>query len=323
MALQRTVGNRAVTGLIAGQKRSEKQTTHNKANKTGIPDDLKAGAEALSGLDLSDVRVHRNSTKPSALQALAYTRLPDIHIAAGQERHLPHEVWHAVQQKKGRVKPTGSVAGMPLNDSLTLEMEADSMGRKALLMNVDAEVPVAGQPRTGTHRLRGGNTPKAVQRARVAGNPQRIAEEEYVIVESGNTIEFTDLAAGCLTVAVEFKEGGGAGVHMAMQEQGSGQWRDFYAAIGGKTATKAYANCDGWGSYQDWRVNEKASAPMAPLKLVDESGWTKLPNEDKEQDALYQEGWVYETAAVLDWFKNKLGVWPKKGGGGSPEFTFP
>jgi hypothetical protein len=25
----------------------------------------------------------------------------------GQEQHLPHEAWHVVQQKQGRVKPTG------------------------------------------------------------------------------------------------------------------------------------------------------------------------------------------------------------------------
>jgi hypothetical protein len=31
------------------------------ANRTGMPDALKAGVESLSSMDLSDVRVHRNS----------------------------------------------------------------------------------------------------------------------------------------------------------------------------------------------------------------------------------------------------------------------
>ncbi|HAP61901.1 MAG TPA: hypothetical protein DCR93_21180, partial [Cytophagales bacterium] len=30
----------------------------------------------------------------------------DIHLAPGQQKHLPHEAWHVVQQKQGRVKPT-------------------------------------------------------------------------------------------------------------------------------------------------------------------------------------------------------------------------
>jgi hypothetical protein len=40
-------------------------------NQTGVPDHLKAGTESLSGMDLSDVRVHANSDKPAQLDALA------------------------------------------------------------------------------------------------------------------------------------------------------------------------------------------------------------------------------------------------------------
>src|SRR5688572_16083515 len=40
------------------------------ANRTGMPDPLKAGIESLSGMDLSDVRVHSNSDKPAQLNAL-------------------------------------------------------------------------------------------------------------------------------------------------------------------------------------------------------------------------------------------------------------
>lgn len=35
-----------------------------------------------------------------------YSQGTDIHIGPGQEKHLPHEAWHVVQQKQGRVKPT-------------------------------------------------------------------------------------------------------------------------------------------------------------------------------------------------------------------------
>jgi hypothetical protein len=97
-------------------------------NRTGLPDALKAGAERLSGLALDDVRVHYNSAKPAQLQALAYTQGTHIHVAMGQERHLPHEAWHVVQQKQGRVHPTMQAQGIPINDDAGLEAEADRMG---------------------------------------------------------------------------------------------------------------------------------------------------------------------------------------------------
>ena len=68
------------------------------ANSSGLPDRLKAGVETLSGLGMDDVRVHYNSPRPAQLQALAYTQGSDIHVGPGQERHLPHEAWHVVQQ---------------------------------------------------------------------------------------------------------------------------------------------------------------------------------------------------------------------------------
>jgi hypothetical protein len=54
------------------------------------------------------------------------------HLAPGQDSHLPHEAWHAVQQRQGRVQPTLVVGGTPVNDNPGLEHEADVMGAKAL-----------------------------------------------------------------------------------------------------------------------------------------------------------------------------------------------
>jgi hypothetical protein len=102
-------------------------------NRTGLPDTLKAGVEAMSGMSLDHVRVHRNSAKPAQLNAHAYAQGSDIHLAPGQERHLPHEAWHVVQQAQGRVKPTMQMKGdVPVNDEEHLEHEADVMGAKAL-----------------------------------------------------------------------------------------------------------------------------------------------------------------------------------------------
>jgi hypothetical protein len=100
-------------------------------NRTGMPDALKAGVESLSGMDLSDVRVHAGSSRPAQLEALAYAQGNDIHLGPGQEQHLPHEAWHVVQQRQGRVQPTVQMAGVGVNDDQGLEAEADAMGARA------------------------------------------------------------------------------------------------------------------------------------------------------------------------------------------------
>ncbi|NEO41984.1 MAG: DUF4157 domain-containing protein [Moorea sp. SIOASIH] len=100
-------------------------------NLTGLPDRLKTGIENLSGYSMDDVRVHYNSDKPGQLQAHAYAQGTDIHVASGQEKHLPHEAWHVVQQKQGRVQPTYQYKGAVINDQADLEKEADLMGLTA------------------------------------------------------------------------------------------------------------------------------------------------------------------------------------------------
>jgi len=101
-------------------------------NRTGMPGQLKAGIEALSGMNMDHVRVHYNSDRPAQLQALAYAQGSDIHLAPGQEQHLPHEAWHVVQQAQGRVRPTMQMqGGVQVNDDTGLEREADVMGGRA------------------------------------------------------------------------------------------------------------------------------------------------------------------------------------------------
>ena len=107
-----------------------------KENKTGIPDQLKSGIENLSGLPMDNVRVHYHSANPAQLQAQAFAQGTEIHIVPGQEKHLPHETWHVVQQKHGRVHPTVQMnTNLPINDDKRLEKEADRMGTKAASQN--------------------------------------------------------------------------------------------------------------------------------------------------------------------------------------------
>lgn len=159
MSLQKTVGNQFVQRLAMQMKtatgeskpegdQSQSQfgqnapmaesikakTEPNRAefNRTGLPDMLKAGIERLSGLSLDDVRVYRNSPKPEGLQALAYTQGNQIYVAPGKEDSLPHEAWHVVQQKQGRVRPGFQMKDAMINDDAGLEEEASEMGAKAM-----------------------------------------------------------------------------------------------------------------------------------------------------------------------------------------------
>lgn len=112
-------------------------TVQRQENKTGMSNQLKSGIETLSGVNMNDVKVHYNSAKPAQLNAHAYAQGTDIHVGPGQEKHVPHEAWHVVQQKQGRVKPTMQMQGVNINDNKSLETEADVMGSKAIQMKFD------------------------------------------------------------------------------------------------------------------------------------------------------------------------------------------
>lgn len=104
---------------------------HGLAPSNGLPEPLKTNIEAMSGLSMDDVRVHRNSAEPAAIGALAYAQGAEIHLGTGQERHLPHEAWHVVQQKQGRVPITTHFADAAGNADSHLEREAETMGDRA------------------------------------------------------------------------------------------------------------------------------------------------------------------------------------------------
>jgi hypothetical protein len=132
----------------------EELPVQKKKNDTGLPDNLKSGIENLSGLSMNDVKVHYNSSKPAQLQALAYAQGTDIHVAPGQEQHLPHEAWHVAQQKQGRVQPTMQMKeGIAVNDDKGLESEADVMGAKAMQMKRDQDIYSNGHSRALSNKI--------------------------------------------------------------------------------------------------------------------------------------------------------------------------
>ncbi|AJQ93240.1 DUF4157 domain-containing protein [Gynuella sunshinyii] len=127
MQFKQAVGHQA--GISGGAMASQD-------HRTGLPNRLKAGIEQLSGYSMDDVRVHYNSVQPAQYQAHAFAFGNQIHLAPGQERHLPHEAWHVVQQKQGRVKPMLQMKGKTaVNNDNGLEREADEMGARALQMS--------------------------------------------------------------------------------------------------------------------------------------------------------------------------------------------
>ncbi|WP_211339462.1 eCIS core domain-containing protein [Hymenobacter perfusus] len=143
-------------------------------NRTGLPDALKMGVENLSGYSLDDVRVHYNSAQPAQLQAHAYAQGTDIHVAPGQEQHLPHEAWHVVQQKQGRVRATRQLKGVGVNDDAGLEQEADVMGMKATQSFYEKKAADKQQAPTGNNGML--STQAVAQRiVRIQDPPKTIA----------------------------------------------------------------------------------------------------------------------------------------------------
>jgi len=137
LQLQRLYGNGHVRRVVE-QGRSA----------TGVPEPLRTRMEQLSGVPLDGVSVSYDSAGAAVMPALAYTRGAEIHLASGQERSLPHELWHVVQQRQGRVRPTRHVRGAGLNDDRRLEREADVMGMRAARAGarVEADPLPAHQP---------------------------------------------------------------------------------------------------------------------------------------------------------------------------------
>lgn len=109
------------------QRQAPQKAQANKPNLTGIPTQMKLDFEQRSGLSFDDVRVHYNSDKPAQLQALAYTQGTQIYVGPGQERHLPHELGHVIQQKSGIVRPTTYFRGISVNSDPKYEKDADTI----------------------------------------------------------------------------------------------------------------------------------------------------------------------------------------------------
>lgn len=127
LALQRKVGNQAVTRLLGG-----------------LFADVTRRVENTTGHDLSDVQVHAANAEANQTGVDALTRGRAIHLSSAlaakpvaHQRHVfGHELAHVVQQASGRAR-----AGMSVAERGALEREADATARQALSLG-----PVAARP---------------------------------------------------------------------------------------------------------------------------------------------------------------------------------
>lgn len=209
-------------------------------NATRLPDRLAAGIEHLTGLAMDDMRVHYNSPKPAQLQALAYAQGADIHLGPGQQRQLPHEAWHVVQQKQGRVKPTLQMKGKAINDDHTLEREADHMGVQASHGSpLETATAQQAKPQVSPATSLGGGSHKVT-----AAHGGRPTGSVKLHDRGSGMIEVTDLGVDAshrgsgvgqrlLHSALRTGQGlGGQRVRLDADDKGSGRLINWYRQMG-------------------------------------------------------------------------------------------
>lgn len=146
LSMQESAGNQTVQRMSKPAKRKKDVAAVGR-----MPLEVQSTMESVFNADLSDVTIHPNSSKATAVGALAYTQGTDIHFAPGQyDPHsrsglelIGHELTHVVQQKAGRVGPTGRLGnGTLINDNARLEGEAERMGKIAAHAALPSHVPI-------------------------------------------------------------------------------------------------------------------------------------------------------------------------------------
>lgn len=103
------------------------------------PEPWKTRAEAVSQLNLDDVRIYYDSPRPLEYGALAYARKNEIHMGPGAAARVPHELWHIVQQRQGRVAAHGT--NPPANEDRALEQEANAFEKGLLRSDTTPAFP--------------------------------------------------------------------------------------------------------------------------------------------------------------------------------------
>jgi hypothetical protein len=155
LALQRTIGNRAVVQMLRQQDEErraaqqdqadvQRSAVHDVLRSSGRPldEETRADMEGRLGADFSDVRIHDDTAaKASAAEigARAYTSGSHVVIGEGSaDKHtLAHELTHVIQQRQGPVAGTDNGNGLSVSDpSDRYEREAEALASRAMRGNV-------------------------------------------------------------------------------------------------------------------------------------------------------------------------------------------
>lgn len=114
-----------------------------------LPAHIRTHHETASGVSLHDAQVFRNSPLPERWNAEALTFGRRVFLGPGKERHLAHEAWHVVQQKRKAVHADFRIGKTGVNTSARFENEADRMGALAESHRTADVMPVETTPRSG------------------------------------------------------------------------------------------------------------------------------------------------------------------------------
>lgn len=173
------------------QQQTPQKAQADKPNLTGIPTQMKLDFEQRSGLSFDDVRVHYNSDKPAQLQALAYTQGTQVYVGPGQERHLPHELGHVIQQKSGIVHPTYYIRGMPINDQPQLEYNANQFSIQRMAgfsASAVVQMQKTTSQRTSAKRTKANPKKRAGSKPKALTNKQGLNSQKASLNEKINMV---------------------------------------------------------------------------------------------------------------------------------------
>jgi hypothetical protein len=251
------------------------------SNRQGLPAQLRSGIEALSGFDMSGVKVHFNSARPAQLNAHAYAQGSDIHLAPGQEQHLPHEAWHVVQQAQGRVNSTRQLkGGVQINDNEGLEHEADVMGERAqqLAAGRDAGATVDARP---SLRSIGANPVLQGRFVHFHSAPPAAAASDHTWVMRSSQIvgEVRPTWVPATLTAIDARQGSMAGVRgTAIRHINA--WDTFLAELVGMSAAGQTLAQVGASIHNRWPTTSVLADPGIPGNL------------DNDTVSAYAEEWL-------------------------------
>lgn len=294
----------------------QRQEEAKNPNQTGLPDELKAGVENLSGYSLDDVRVHYNSSKPAQLQALAYTQGTEIHVGPGQEKHLAHEAWHVVQQMQGRVKPTMQMKGVQINDDEGLEREADVMGVKALKVEKKGATRKSKKTRQRKEKGNEGSS-KASFRDLIYQKPvgQLLVIQRWFYMEEGNEYVWYSWPVSSFFPPLEQVKDDETG--QQAQYKGYGIWKRPSTE---RTALLLAQNSGMISSEQREKVeevkenlhNEAKEYKENILSVIDQNPQLManleegLPRLQESLQQVREEGFLATISKIADWLKETL-----------------